>query len=260
MRRIIVTALLAFAVAPVAVSVAAGGSDAAKNASVACTAQKAKIGALAFAQAYTTFGACVSALTPVEQQNIASATAACTAEQADVNFATAAGHDGKTFAQFYGTGKSGKDAFSKCVSTKAHAASKAEQAARTNPSRTCRSQRALLAPAIFTQMWGTASNAFGKCVSATTRVLNQNENAASTACRSEQDASLGTFTTTYGSNADAFGKCVSTKASAKTQSQQQATVAAAKACANEKNTNVAAFNSKYTTFGRCVSQHANANA
>ena len=60
MRRIIVTALLAFAVAPVAASVAAGGSDAAKNASVACTAQKAKIGALAFAQAYTTFGACVS--------------------------------------------------------------------------------------------------------------------------------------------------------------------------------------------------------
>jgi len=258
MRRIIVTAILVFAVAPVAASVAAGGSDAAKNASVSCAALKAKIGATPFAQAYTTFGACVSALTSVEQQNIASATAACTAEQADANFATA--HGGKTFVQFYGTGKSGKDAFNKCVSTKAQASSKAEQAARTNPSRTCRSQRAQLAPAIFTQMWGTASNAFGKCVSATTRVLNQNENGASTACRTEQDASLATFTTAYGSNADAFGKCVSTKASAKTLAQQQATVAAAKTCATEKNANVAGFTSKYTTFGRCVSQHANANA
>ena len=79
MRRIIVTALLVFAVAPVAASVAAGGSDATRNASVSCTALKAKIGATSFAQAYTSFGACVSALTSVEQQNIASAQVSCAA-------------------------------------------------------------------------------------------------------------------------------------------------------------------------------------
>ncbi len=259
MRRIIVTALLAFAVAPVAASVAAGGSDAAKNASVACTALKAKMGAAPFAQAYATFGACVSALTPVEQQNIASANAACTAEQAAADFATT--HGGKTFAQFYGTGKSGKDAFGKCVSTKAQASSKAEQAGRTNPSRTCRSQRTLMTASIFSQTYGKNANdhnAFGKCVSKAAAAQTQNENGASTACRAEQEANLASFTQTYGSNADAFGKCVSTKASAKTQAQQQATVSAAKTCAKEKNANVAAFNSKYTTFGRCVSQLANA--
>jgi hypothetical protein len=254
MRRIIVTALLAFAVAPVAASVAAGGSDAAKNASVSCTALKSKLGASTFAQAYATFGRCVSALTSVEQQNIASAKAACTAEQNDANFA--ATHGNKTFAQFYGTGKSGKDAFNKCVSLKTQASSKAEQQGRTNPSRTCRTLRTQLTATVFTQTYGNASSAFGKCVSKLAGAQTQNENSASTTCRAEQDASAATFAQTYGSNNDAFGKCVSSKASATAQSQQQATLTAAKACTTEKNANVAAFNSKYGTFGHCVSKLA----
>src|SRR2546423_940984 len=89
MRRILVIAVLAFAVAPVAASVAAGGPNATTNASASCTALKAKMGATTFAQAYTSFGACVSALTSVEQQNIASAEAQCTAEQNDAGFAAA---------------------------------------------------------------------------------------------------------------------------------------------------------------------------
>src|SRR5437763_5543283 len=43
MRRILVIALLAFAVAPVAASVAAGGPNATTNASASCTALKAKM-------------------------------------------------------------------------------------------------------------------------------------------------------------------------------------------------------------------------
>src|SRR5437764_14175135 len=101
MRRILVIALLAFAVAPVAASVAAGGPNATTNASASCTALKAKMGATTFAQAYTSFGRCVSALTSVEQANIAAATAACTAEQSDANFA--ATHRNKTVAQLHGT-------------------------------------------------------------------------------------------------------------------------------------------------------------
>src|SRR5437899_3012982 len=97
MRRIMVIALLAFAVAPVAASVAAGGPNASTNASASCTALKTKLGATTFAQAYATFGHCVSALTSVEQANIAAATVSCTAEQNDANFATEAGHNGKTF-------------------------------------------------------------------------------------------------------------------------------------------------------------------
>ena len=72
------------------------------------------MGMAAFNQAYKTFGACVSAFTPVENQVQASAQATCTAQQADPNFAAA--HGGKTFDQYYGTGKNGKNAFGNCVS------------------------------------------------------------------------------------------------------------------------------------------------
>jgi hypothetical protein len=139
MKRSILTVTLVAAVAAVAASVAAPGSDATKNASIACSALKAKIGATAFTQAYATFGRCVSSLAPLEQQNLSSAQAACTAEQNDPNFA--ASHSGKTFEQFYGVGKNGKNAFGKCVSAKAKASSTAEGQARANPSRpTARTQ------------------------------------------------------------------------------------------------------------------------
>ncbi len=207
MRRIIVTALLAFAVAPVAASVAAGGSDATKNASVACTALKAKIGATSFAQAYTSFGACVSAMTSVEQQNIAAAQASCTAEQADP-VAFAALHGGKTFAQFYGTGKNDKNALAKCVSTKAQASSKTEQLARPNPSRNCRTLRTQLGVNTFALRFGAASNAFGKCVSSNASVQAkaklQASIAATTACAAERTANVAAFNSKYGS----FKSCV----------------------------------------------------
>ena len=254
MRRILVIALLAFAVAPVAASVAAGGPNATTNASASCTALKAKMGATTFAQAYTSFGRCVSALTSVEQANIAAATAACTAEQSDANFA--ATHSNKTFAQFYGTGKSAKDAFNKCVSAKTQASSKVEQQARTNPSRSCRGQQTTLGPTTFALTYGTAKNAFGKCVSKTAALQTQSENAASATCRASLNASATTFASTFGTSADAFGKCVSTTASAQAKARFQAITAAAAACTTERNANVAAFNSKYGSFKSCVAQHA----
>jgi hypothetical protein len=253
MRRILILALLAFAVAPVAASVAAGGPNAVTNASASCTALKSKVGPTTFAQAFTSFGSCVSAMASVEQQNIAAAQTSCTAEQSDAAFA--ASHGGKTFVQFYGTGKNGKDAFTKCLSAKAQAASKAEQLARTNPSRTCRTLQTTMTTAVFAQTFGKSANdrnAHGKCVSATARAQVQNETSASVACRAEQTANLTAFAATYSSNSDAFGKCVSTKASAKSQAQQQATVAAGKMCTTERNAGVAAFNAKYGTFKHCV--------
>jgi hypothetical protein len=251
MRRILVTALLVFAVAPVAASVAAGGTDATKAASATCAATKAKVGATTFAQAYTSFGACVSAMTSLEQQNIVSAQASCTAEQADtVGFASL--HGGKTFAQVYG---SGKNAFGKCVSTKAQASSKTEQLARTNPSRTCRSARTQLGVNTFNLTYGNARNAFGKCVSKVTSLQTQSENAASATCRTAQDASATTFASSYGSSANAFGKCVSSNASVEAKANLQATMAAATTCATERTANVAAFNSKYGSFKSCVAQN-----
>jgi hypothetical protein len=253
MRRILVTALLVFAVAPVAASVAAGGTDATKAASATCAVSKAKLGATVFAQAYTSFGACVSAMTSVEQQNIASAQALCAVEQADVlGFASL---HGKTFAQFYGTGKSDKNALAKCASIKAQASSKAEQLARTNPSRTCRSARTQLGVNTFNLTYGNARNAFGKCVSKVTSLQTQSENAASATCRTAQDASATAFASSYGSSANAFGKCVSSNASVEAKANLQATMAAATTCATERTANVAAFNSKYGSFKSCVAQN-----
>ena len=65
-------------------------------------------------------GRCVSMWTHAAHQNRISARSACTAEQADPNFA--ANHDNKSFAEFYGKNSNDRNAFGKCVSSKAKAA------------------------------------------------------------------------------------------------------------------------------------------
>lgn len=266
MKRSILVSTLVVALAALAASASAAGSDATKNASASCTALKAKMGATAFTQAYATFGQCVSSLVSVEQQNVNAATAACTAEQNDPNFA--ASHGGKTFDQFYGAGKKSRNAFAGCVSTKAKASSTAEGLARPNPSRTCRSVRLQVGVSAFALTYGKSANdrnAFGKCVSKWAHAQTQNELSAAAACRAEQaDATFAaahsgkTFAQTYGTGdlSNAFGKCVASKASEKTQAQQQATVSAAKACASELHASSTAFKAKYGTFGHCVSVKA----
>jgi hypothetical protein len=254
MKRLIVTCIIA-AVVPAA-AFAAGTPSAQTD----CTKLRASMGAAAFTQAYPTFGACVSKYAPVEQQAAASAQATCTAQQADANFAST--HSGKTFDQFYGTGKAGKNAFGNCVSTVAKANAQAEQQSRMNPAQTCRGLRTQMTLAVFNQTYGKNANdrnAFGKCVSKTAGAQVQNEVSASKACTAEQTADAATFTQTYGTNDDktnAFGKCVSTKAKAESTTQQQKTVSAAKACASELKANATTFKTTYGTFGRCVSQKA----
>jgi hypothetical protein len=130
-RRLILVFVAVAVLAPVAAS--AGTSSSATSARTDCAKLRATMGTTAFAHAYATFGACVSRYAPVEQQVTVSATATCTAQQADPNIA--ATHDGKTFAQFYGTGKNGHDAFARCVSTVAKANRQAEQQGRLNPER-----------------------------------------------------------------------------------------------------------------------------
>ena len=230
MKRIVFTAALVIALAAAATAV---GSDASSNAKAACTTLRAKMGQSAFAQAYSSFGACVSSMAPVEQKNVTSANALCTAEQNDPAFA--AGHSGKTFDQFYGAGKKGKNAFGNCVSTKAKASSQAEQQSRPNPSRACRGLRTQMGSQAFTALYGknaTARNAYGKCVSAWARAQTHNELNAAAACDTEQsDAAFAathggkTFAQFYGTDAalaNAFGQCVSAKAKAAAQARQQA--------------------------------------
>ena len=265
MRRLILVFVVVAALAPVAAS--AGASPSATSARTDCAKLRATMGTTAFAHAYATFGACVSRYAPVEQQVTVSANATCTAQQADPNFA--ATHDGKTFAQFYGTGKNGKDAFARCVSTVAQANRQAEQQGRLNPARTCRALRTQLTRSVFDQTYGKNANdrnAFGKCVSTTAKTQANNEVSASSTCKAEQsDPNFAsthgqTFDQTYGTNADqsnAFGNCVSSTAKAASIANEHAIARAALACKASKKSDPAAFKAKYKTFGRCVATLAN---
>lgn len=260
MRRLILVLLAAAVLAPMAASAAA--SPSATSARKDCAKLRAAMGATPFSQAYRTFGACVSRYAPVEQQVTVSATATCTAQQADPNFA--ATHGGKTFAQFYGKGKNGSDAFVRCVATVAKASRQAEQQGRLNPARTCRALRTQLTLSLFAQTYGKNANdrnAFGKCVSTTAKTQAHNDVSASSTCKAEQsDPNFAsthggqTFGQTYGTadQSNAFGNCVSSTAKAASIANQHAVVQAALACKASKKSDPAAFKAKYKTFGRCV--------
>src|SRR6185436_19157938 len=90
--------------------------------------------------------------------NEVSASSSCRAQQADATFA--ANHGGKTFAQYYGTNADGTNAFGKCVSSTANAASRAQGKAVVNAARSCQAEQKA-GPAAFKTKYGT----FGKCVS-----------------------------------------------------------------------------------------------
>jgi hypothetical protein len=260
-RRLILVFVAAAVLAPVAAL--AGGSPSVTSARIDCAKLRAAMGTTTFSRAFPTFGACVSRYAPVEQQVTVSANATCTAQQADPNFAST--HGGKTFAQFYGTGKNGKDAFGKCVLIVSKANRETEQQGRMNPARTCRALRTQLTASVFDKTYGKNANdrnAFGKCVSMTAKAQPKNEVSASSTCKAEQsDPNFAsthggqTFDLTYGTNADlsnAFGMCVSSTAKAASVAQKHAIVRAALACKAQQKSDPAAFKAKYKRFGRCV--------
>jgi hypothetical protein len=171
MKKIIISVALVALSLPAA-SIAGSGSSSAER---TCHALRAGMGAQAFKDLYGTnhnksnaFGKCVSKIAKAQAHNQANAKSECRAEQSDPNFA--AGHDGKTFDQFYGTGN-GHNAYGKCVSAKAKAKNAADQKATISAAKTCKAERKA-DPAAFKAKWGTnhnKSNAFGKCVSKTAK-------------------------------------------------------------------------------------------
>ena len=101
-----------------------------KGASKDCRAEREEIGPEAFAEKYgsnknkrNAFGKCVSRKAAPElsedSSEVINAAKACKAERSDPAFAES--HDGKSFDEFYGTNKNLKNAFGKCVSSKAKA-------------------------------------------------------------------------------------------------------------------------------------------
>jgi hypothetical protein len=196
-KLLIAAALSAAAVAPVAASAADPAPSDFKNAAKYCKALKDASGSNNFSTLFGTkknaYGKCVSATAnkhaskDAAQEKAAKSNAAkdCKAERDDAAFADS--HDGKTFAEFYGTGKNGKNAYGKCVSAKAKAkkaAADSEEAAkaedRVNAAKSCKQAKKDDADK-FAEDFGAKKNAFGKCVSTTAHEMTAERKAASTA-------------------------------------------------------------------------------
>jgi hypothetical protein len=172
--KILIAASLAALIVPAA-SFGSGptGQDR-ENGARACKALRALLTPDIFRQTYGTvqsnrrnaMGRCVSQWTHAAHQSRISARAACSAEQADPNFA--AGHNGMSFAEFYGTGPNHKNAFGRCVSSKAKASLQQQQSATQNAARSCKAERSSMEGPAFRAKYGKNANdrnAFGKCVS-----------------------------------------------------------------------------------------------
>ena len=138
----------------------------------------------------------------------------------------------EAFADRYGTGKHHRNAFGKCVSSTARRQSAERAQAEANAPHACRAERGTTpdSKAAFNQKYGAnhnGKNAFGKCVSAKAKALeqqaDQQDQQAATArknaaqqCSTERGTtadSRAAFQTKYGKHGhDAFGRCVSTVA------------------------------------------------
>jgi hypothetical protein len=185
-KLLIAGALCVAAITPVAASAADPAPSDFKNAAKYCKALKAASGsnfASMFGTKKNAYGKCVSSTAKkqanedAKQEETAAKNAAkeCKAERTDAGFAAA--HDGKTFSEFYGTGKKGRNAYGKCVSAKAKA--KMEQADdedaqqqedRVSAAETCKQAKKDDADQ-FAEDFGSRKNAFGKCVSKTARQM-----------------------------------------------------------------------------------------
>ncbi len=181
MKRMLFALAVVALAAPFAALAADPGSGNGASPAQACNTEQTAMGHDAFKALYGTnadksnaFGKCVAKKATQRAKSQSNAVSACRAEQADTTFA--ANHSGKTFDQFYGTGKNGKDAFGKCVSSKAKAANNSADANVLDAVKQCKADRAS-DPAAFKNTYGknrNKANAFGKCVSQTAKANAQN--------------------------------------------------------------------------------------
>jgi hypothetical protein len=143
-------------------------SDAAK---AACQDQKQGMGTLVFKKTYgvkstsKAMAACIAKAAPVVAAATENAAQACKTERAA---------DATAFNEKYGTNKNKKNAFGKCVSSKAQETVEEETEARVDAAAACKTERDANADA-FKEKYGTnknKKNAFGKCVSALAKAQN----------------------------------------------------------------------------------------
>jgi hypothetical protein len=176
MKRLI---LIAAAMAVLAPAALAAGNDQATSPAKACKAELAAIGEASFKLLYApggsganAMGKCVSKHAKTAAANRTNAAKACKAEEAMPEAAFRAAHGGKSFAEFYGKNKNDRNAYGKCVSSKAKAADVALEAATLKAAKACKAERAA-DKAAFTAKYGGKASAFGKCVSSKAKVKTQ---------------------------------------------------------------------------------------
>jgi hypothetical protein len=123
-----------------------------------CRQIRAQDGRATFRQAYHSFAGCLKQQKPNSAQDISNAAKTCKAERSS---------DPAAFKAKYGTNGgnasgAGANAFGKCVSTIAKQKAKTDASDAVAAAKTCKALKADLAT--FQAAYGTAKNAFGKCV------------------------------------------------------------------------------------------------
>jgi hypothetical protein len=166
MRRLLIVAAFALlATAASALAADSAGGGAAATAKTACKDEKHEMGTKLFKLTHGAKGrskamaACIASRGPAVATDAKNAAKECKAERAV---------DPAAFAEKYGTNENNKNAYGKCVSGKARAATEEETEERVNAAKTCKALRADDSAA-FEAKYGTKKNAFGKCVSATAK-------------------------------------------------------------------------------------------
>ena len=169
MKKLILLIAALAVLAPAALA-AEGGSQGTSPAQ-ACRTELSTIGAAAFKSLYAptgnnAMGKCVSKHQQSAAANRENAAKTCKAEQEQSADTFKAAHGGLTFGEVYGKNENDKNAYGKCVSSKASKADAQQEAALLKAAKTCKTERAADRTAFTATYGGKASSAFGKCVSA----------------------------------------------------------------------------------------------
>jgi hypothetical protein len=162
--------LLAAAVIAPAAFAENGGQG--KSPAQFCKTELTTLGAANFKSLYApggtganAMGKCVSKHARAAAANRTNAAKACKAEMAMSETEFRAAHGGKSFAEFYGANDNDRNAYGKCVSSKAKAANAQQEAATMKAAKACKAERAADRAAFTAKYGGKAASAFGKCVS-----------------------------------------------------------------------------------------------
>jgi hypothetical protein len=174
MKRLLPLLLVAAAAIAPAALAERGGQG--RSPAQFCKNERAVLGAATFRSLYApagsganAMGKCVSKHARAAAANRTNASRACRAEMEMPEAEFRAAHGGKSFAEFYGTNRNDRNAFGKCVSSKARAQNAQQEARLMNAAKACKAERSVNPAAFVARYGGRASAAFGRCVSSKNR-------------------------------------------------------------------------------------------